>query len=143
MANQAKFNQTTFSVGDQVKVHQKIIEGEKERTTIFEGVVISIHGQGENKTFTVRRMAAGGIGVERIWPLNSPWIIKIEVLKKGKVRRAKLYYLRKKKGKIAIKIKTKDEKKPAFAKATAGKPSDAKKKPRKPRRKPRSKSSKK
>lgn len=125
MANQAKFNQTIFSVGDQVKVQQKIIEEEKERTAPFEGIVIAIRGQGENKTFTVRRMATGGIGVERIWPLNSPWITKIEVVKKGKVRRAKLYYLRKRLGKKAIKIKAKDEKK----------------EPRKLRRKPRPKTS--
>jgi len=123
MANQAKFGETIFSVGDQVKVHQKIIEGEKERTTIFEGIVIAIRGEGENKSFTVRRIATGGIGVERIWPLNSPWITKVEVKKRGKVRRAKLYYLRERVGKKAIKIKVKDEKK----------------EPRKPRRKPRPK----
>jgi len=127
MANQAKFGETIFSVGDQVKVHQKIIEGEKERTTIFEGIVIAIRGEGENKSFTVRRIATGGIGVERIWPLNSPWITKVEVKKRGKVRRAKLYYLRERVGKKAIKIKVKDEKK----------------EPRKPRRKPRLKKAKK
>jgi len=106
MANQAKRDETVFSVGDQVRVHQKIIEGEKERTSVFEGIVIAIRGRGENKTFTVRRIATGGIGVERIWPLNSPWITKIEVKKRGHVRRAKLYYLRERVGKKAVRIKT-------------------------------------
>jgi len=133
MANQAKFGETIFSVGDQIKVHQKIIEGEKKRIAIFEGIVIAIRGEGENKTFTVRRIATGGVGVERIWPLNSPWITKIEVKKKGKVRRAKLYYLRERIGKKAIKIKTREEKKPV----------SEKKKPRKPRRKSRPKTAKK
>lgn len=104
MANQAKFGETTFSVGDTVIVSQKIIEGGKTRTQPFEGIVIAIKGRGENKTFTVRKIATGGIGVERIWPLNSPWITKIQVKKKGKVRRAKLYYLRKRVGKLAKKV---------------------------------------
>jgi large subunit ribosomal protein L19 len=95
MANQAKIGEVIFSVGDKVKVYQKIQEGDKIRTQPFEGIVISIKGSGENKMFTVRKIAADGIGVERIWPLNSPWIEKIKVLRKGKVRRAKLYYLRK------------------------------------------------
>lgn len=140
MANQAKFNQTIFSVGDQIIVHQKIIEGEKERTTIFEGIVIAIRGEGENKTFVVRRIATGGIGVERIWPLNSPWVKKIEVKKKGKVRRAKLYYLRKRVGKQAVKIKAKDDR---VKRGQNRVERDEKKKPRKPRRKPRPKTSKK
>ena len=94
MAKQAKFNGTIFSVGSKVKVFQKIQEGNKTRTQPFEGIVLSIKGEGENKMFTVRKIAVGRIGVERIWPLNSPWIEKIEVLRKAKVRRAKLYYLR-------------------------------------------------
>jgi len=106
MANQAKFGETTFNVGDTVVVSQKIIEGGKTRIQNFEGLVIAIRGNGENKTFTVRKIAVGGIGVERIWPLNSPWITKIKVKKKGKVRRAKLYYLRKKTTKKATKVKT-------------------------------------
>jgi len=106
MANQAKFGETTFNVGDTVVVSQKIIEGGKTRIQNFEGLVIAIRGSGENKTFTVRKIAVGGIGVERIWPLNSPWITKIKVKKKGKVRRAKLYYLRKKTTKKATKVKT-------------------------------------
>jgi large subunit ribosomal protein L19 len=100
MANQIKINDTTFSVGDKVKVLQKIQEGDKIRFQPFEGIVIAVKGEGENKMFTVRKIAAGGIGVERIWPLNSPWIDEIEVIKKGKVRRAKLYYLREKPGKL-------------------------------------------
>ena len=105
MANQAKFGETTFSVGDTVVVSQKIVEGGKTRIQNFEGIVIAIRGRGENKTFTVRKIAVGGIGVERIWPLNSPWITKITVKKRGKVRRAKLYYLRKKTSKKATKVK--------------------------------------
>jgi len=96
MANQAKFKEKTFSVGDKVKVLQKIQEGDKLRIQSFEGMVIAIKGEGENKMFTVRKIAAGGIGVERIWSLNSPWIDSIKVIKKGQARRAKLYYLRKK-----------------------------------------------
>jgi len=105
MGNQAKFGETTFNVGDTVVVSQKIIEGGKTRTQNFEGIVIAIRGQGENKTFTVRKIAVGGVGVERIWPLSSPWITKITVKKKGKVRRAKLYYLRQKTTKKATRIK--------------------------------------
>lgn len=97
MANQAKIGETTFSVGDTLQVRQTIVEGKKKRTVIFEGTVIAIKGREENKTFTVRKIGEAGIGIERIWPLNSPWLKKIVVKKKGKVRRAKLYYLRKKK----------------------------------------------
>ncbi|MFC1727486.1 50S ribosomal protein L19 [Patescibacteria group bacterium] len=106
MANQAQLNETVFRVGDSVRVHQKIIEGEKERIYVFEGIVISIRGSGENKSFTVRRIAAGNIGVERIWPLSSPWLVKIDVLKHGKVRRAKLYYLRDRVGRKATRVRT-------------------------------------
>jgi large subunit ribosomal protein L19 len=86
----------TFKSGDQVKVHTKIREGGKTRTQIFSGIVISKRGKGENKTFCVRRLSKDGVFVERIFPLFSPLIEKVEVVKKGKVRRAKLYYLRKK-----------------------------------------------
>lgn len=99
--------QKKFSVGDTIRVHQKIIEGEKTRTQIFEGVVIAIRGRAENKSFTVRKIGADSIGVERIWPLVSPWLKKITVENKGKVRRAKLYYLRKRVGRQATKIKKK------------------------------------
>ncbi len=119
MANQAKFGETTFSVGDQIKVHQKIIEGKKERTTVFEGIVIGIRGRGENKSFTVRRIGVANVGIERIWPISSPWLQKIEVKKKGQVRRAKLYYLRDRVGKRAVRIKEKTgKKKPKTTKIT-------------------------
>lgn len=126
MANEAEINGTRFSVGDLVKVHLKIQEGDKIRTQPFEGLVISIHGREENRMFTVRHIASGGIGVERIFPLNSPWIAKIDIKKEGEVRRAKLYYLRKRTGKGAIKVKAK--------KSITKKKKDEKKKPRKPRR---------
>lgn len=96
MANQAKFNETTFAVGDVVKVSQKILEAGKERVVSFQGIVIGIKGRGEGKTFTVRRVGTGKIGIERIFPLASPTLSKVEVVKKGEVRRAKLYYLRRK-----------------------------------------------
>ncbi len=95
----------TFNVGDTVKVHYKIIEGDKERVQPYEGIVIAKKGSGEAKTFTVRRIGVGGVGVERIFPLLSPNIVKVEIIKHGKVRRAKLYYLRDRKGKSATKIK--------------------------------------
>ncbi len=89
--------------GDTVKVHIKVVEGGRERTQIFQGIVISMRGSGLSRTLTVRRIASGGIGVERIFPIHSPAVKKIEVVRKGKVRRAKLYYLRNIKGKIRIK----------------------------------------
>ena len=94
-----------FRAGDTVKVHYKIIEGGKTRIQPFEGIVIAKKGQADSKTFTVRRMGADGIGVERIFPLLSPNIDKIDVVKLGKVRRAKLYYLRDKIGREAMRIK--------------------------------------
>ena len=94
-----------FNSGDTVSVHVKIIEGDKERTQIFKGTVIQRKGSGINETFTVRKVSHG-VGVERILLLHSPKISKISVLKRGKVRRAKLFYLRKLKGKAA-KIKEK------------------------------------
>ena len=81
-----------FEIGDSVDVHQRILEGEKERTQVFSGLVISRKGDGMGEMFTVRRVV-GGEGVERIFPLNSPKIAKVEVKRSGKVRRAKLYYL--------------------------------------------------
>ena len=90
-----------FKSGDKVKVGVKVIEGNRSRVQQFEGTVIAISsGSGLSKTFTVRKIS-NGVGVERIFPLNSPIIDEIEILKKGKVRRAKLYYLRDRKGKAA------------------------------------------
>ena len=96
-------NITQFNIGDTVKVHFKIIEGKNERIQIFEGVCIAIKGSGIKKTFTVRKISYG-VGVERIFPINSPKINKIDLVRRGRVRRAKLYYLRDRVGK-ASKVK--------------------------------------
>lgn len=105
MAIKAIHQETSFFVGDLVKVQQKVLESGKERIQNFEGVVISIKGIAENKSFTVRRIGADRVGVERIWPLNSPWVVKIDVVRSGKPRRAKLYYLRNRIGSQALKVK--------------------------------------
>jgi len=97
---QLKKGSDSFRVGDTVKVHVIIREGDKERIQVFRGNVISKRGSGLGKTFTVRKISFG-IGVERIFPLHSKMIKKIEAVRHGKVRRAKLYYLRKLKGKAA------------------------------------------
>ncbi len=89
-----------FGPGDTIKVHQRVVEGDKQRIQVFEGVVISRRGSRTNASFMVRKVSYG-IGVERIFPLHSPNIEKIEVTRAGKVRRAKLYYLRSKRGKAA------------------------------------------
>ncbi|BBE30680.1 50S ribosomal protein L19 [Tepiditoga spiralis] len=93
----------TFRPGDTVKVYAKVIEGGRERIQAYEGIVLQIRGAGMGKTFTVRRIGADGIGVERVFPMHSPVIDKVEVTRKGKVRRAKIYYIRKIRGKIKIK----------------------------------------
>ncbi len=90
----------SFRPGDTLKVHVKVIEGSRERIQLFEGVVIKRHGGGISETFTVRKISYG-VGVERTFPLHSPKIEKIEVARRGKVRRAKLYYLRGLRGKAA------------------------------------------
>jgi large subunit ribosomal protein L19 len=95
-----------FNSGDTVRIFYKIIEGGKSRVQPFEGIVISKKGTGVSKTFTVRRIGADNIGVERIFPLYSPNIDKIEIVSYGKVRRAKLYYLRERVGKAATRVKT-------------------------------------
>ena len=95
-----RFDMPGFTAGDTIKVHVKIKEGEKERIQIFEGVVISRHKKKANATFTVRKISYG-IGVERIFQLHSPIIDKIEVVRYGRVRRAKIYYLRNLRGKAA------------------------------------------
>ena len=98
-------NVPEFGPGDSIRVVTAVKRGDRERSQRFEGVVIKIRGSGTGKTFTVRKVSQG-VGVEKIFPFNSPIIKSIEVLKKGKVRRAKLYYLREKEGKAA-KIKEK------------------------------------
>lgn len=90
----------SFTTGDSVAVHYKIKEGNKERVQVFQGVVIQKRGTGSTATFTVRKMASG-VGVERIFPMNSPFIDQIEVQKAGKVRRSRIFYLRERKGKAA------------------------------------------
>jgi large subunit ribosomal protein L19 len=95
---------TPFSVGDTVRVHTRVVEGDKERIQIFAGVVIGRKGRGLNETFTVRRISYGE-GVERVFPLHSPRIAKVEVEQQGRVRRAKLNYLRTRKGKEATAVR--------------------------------------
>ena len=97
---QVQKDREEFGIGDTVKVSVKIVEGDNERIQAFQGTVISRRGSGVEETFTVRRVQAGQ-GVERVFPLNSPRIEKIEVIRRGDVRRAKLYYLRDKIGKAA------------------------------------------
>jgi large subunit ribosomal protein L19 len=104
---QMRMDLPDFAVGDTVKVHFKIVEGEKERIQIFEGVVIRKRKGGVGATFTVRKVSYG-IGVERIFPSHSPRIEKIEIVNRGRVRRARLYYLRQLRGKAA-RIKTKKQ----------------------------------
>jgi len=99
-AEQIRTDLPEIHPGDTVAVHARVIEGEKERIQIFEGVVIKFRGGGVTKTFTVRKISHG-VGVERIFPIHSPRIAELKILKKGKVRRAKLYYLRELRGKAA------------------------------------------
>ena len=99
-AAQMKKELDQFKVGDTVKVHFKIIEGKTERVQVYEGLVIAMKNSKVGKTFTVRKISYG-VGVERVFPLHSPRIVKVEVVRPGKVRRAKLYYIREKIGKGA------------------------------------------
>ncbi len=99
-AEQLKSDIPDFEAGDEVAVHFRVVEGDKERIQIFRGLVIQKRGNGLNKTFTVRKMSSG-VGVERVFPLHSPRIAKIELTRRGKVRRAKLFYIRKLTGKAA------------------------------------------
>ena len=96
-----------FAVGDTVRVHTKVVEGDKERIQIFTGVVIGRRGRGLNEMFTVRRISYGE-GVERVFPVHSPRVDKIEIERRGSVRRAKLTYLRKRIGKGAVAVKEKE-----------------------------------
>ena len=99
-AAQLKAEIPSFNVGDSVKVYAKVKEGNRERTQVFEGTVLKRQNGSNRETFTVRKFS-NGIGVEKTWPLHSPIVEKIEVVRKGKVRRAKLYYLRDRVGKAA------------------------------------------
>jgi large subunit ribosomal protein L19 len=99
-AEQMKSELDQFKVGDTVKVHFKIVEGKTERVQIYEGLVIAMKNSKVGKTFTVRKISYG-VGVERVFPIHSPRIVKVEVVRPGKVRRAKLYYIREKIGKGA------------------------------------------
>jgi large subunit ribosomal protein L19 len=101
---QQKTDRDVFSVGDSIRVHTRVVEGDKERIQIFTGIVIGRKGKGMNETFTVRRISYGE-GVERVFPLHSPRIAKVEVEKQGKARRAKLNYLRGRKGKEATAVR--------------------------------------
>jgi large subunit ribosomal protein L19 len=105
-SEQMRMDLPQFKAGDTVKVHLRIIEGEKERIQVFQGAVIRVHRGTVNATFTVRKVSEG-VGVERIFPMHSPFIERVEVLSEGKVRRARLYYLRALRGKASrIKQKT-------------------------------------
>ena len=106
-SEQFRKDDAKFGVGDSVKVHTKVVEGDKERIQIFSGVVIGKRGRGLNETFTVRRISYGE-GVERVFPLHSPRVDKIDVERHGSVRRAKLTYLRKRIGKGATLVKEKE-----------------------------------
>ncbi len=101
---QQKTDVTSFKVGDGVRVHTRVREGDKERIQIFAGIVIGRKGRGINETFTVRRISYGE-GVERVFPINSPRIAKVEIEKAGRARRAKLNYLRDRKGKEATAVR--------------------------------------
>jgi large subunit ribosomal protein L19 len=101
---QQKTDATRFSVGDSVRVHTRVVEGDKERIQIFAGVVIGRKGRGLNETFTVRRISYGE-GVEKVFPLHSPRIAKVEVEQQGRARRARLNYLRTRKGKEATAVR--------------------------------------
>ena len=112
---QYRKDEATFRVGDSVRVHTRVVEGEKERIQVFAGVVIGRRGHGLGESFTVRRISYGE-GVERVFPIHSPRVDKIEVERKGDVRRAKLTYLRKRIGKSATLVKEKAEKPAGAAK---------------------------
>jgi large subunit ribosomal protein L19 len=107
MAQYFQYQDQTVAVGDTVRIHQRILEEKRSRIQVFEGVVIAIRGQGNGKSFIVRKIAVGGIGVEKIFPVMLPSIEKIEVKRKGQINRSKLYYLRDRIGKAASKVKEK------------------------------------
>lgn len=107
MAQYFTYQEKKVSVGDSVSIHQEIVEGGKKRIQIFDGLVIAINNRGAGQSFTVRKIATGGIGVEKIFPTALPGITKIVVKRTGKVRRSKLYFLRERAGKRATKVKEK------------------------------------
>lgn len=101
----AKVGEQDLHIGDTIRVHSRVVEGDKTRIQVFEGILMRLRGRDVNQTFTVRKIGAGGIGVERTWPLDSNSIVKIDVKKKaGKIRRSKLYYLRDLTGKSAVRV---------------------------------------
>ena len=118
-AGELKKEASAVRIGDTVRAHIRIVEGEKERIQVFEGVVIRLHGGGARETMTVRKVSFG-VGVERILPLHSPRLVKVEVVKRAKVRRAKLYYLRELRGKAA-RLKELKPKRDATKKKKSGK----------------------
>ncbi len=100
-----KINDTQVNIGDTLRISNRVVEGIRTRVQVFEGILIRLRGHQENATFTIRRIGAGGIGVERTWPVDSSSIVKIEVKKKAdKVRRSKLYYLRDLTGRAATRV---------------------------------------
>lgn len=101
------YQDQTIAVGDTVRAHEEISEGDKTRIQIFEGLVIAVKNRGNGRSFTVRKIGANGIGVEKIFPLNMPQLKRIEVKRQGSVRRAKLYFLRDRIGKAATRVKEK------------------------------------
>lgn len=109
MSLKIKHQDTIASIGDTIRVHQEIVEGSSKRIQVFEGIIIAVKNRGQNKTFTVRKIGTNNVGVEKIFPVFMPSIKKIEVKRKGKVRRSKLYYLREKQGKAASRVKERKE----------------------------------
>lgn len=100
-APQVREDVPEFGPGDTVRVHVRVVEGEKERIQLFEGVVIQRKGHGIHATFTVRKIGTGGVGIERVFPVNTPRIAQIEVPRRGKIRRSKIYYMRNLRGRAA------------------------------------------
>lgn len=101
----SQFNEKNLHIGDTLRISSTVVEGSKARVQVFEGILIALSGRGENKMMKVRRIGAGGVGIEKMWPLNAKSLVKIDIKKKaGKVRRSKLYYLRNLSGKKAVRV---------------------------------------
>lgn len=101
----ASIKTTPVHIGDTVRIHNEIVEGTRTRVQVFEGILIRLKGRGENRTFTVRKIGAASVGIERTWPMDAKSIVKVEVKKHAiNVRRSKLYYLRELKGKSAVRV---------------------------------------